>query len=530
MNEIPVLGQGDGLETSEAGPTRPFARTLGLVSAVVALGLMWTLFTGPDTEPEPASDRGQISLPSPSDPTATLPTATPPTSFAPAIPPTVDSAIDLPPGWEDLGELGIPRYHATAVDTGDSLVMIGGGSDPFTNPNEPTFEALWNGIVVDHASGRVRNLRVAPPLCPNGHPTAVWTGTEMVVWGVVRLIPEGCHPAASYNPSTNIWRRLDSPLFREAVDQAIWLDGEVVDVRAGIAFSLDDGAARPVPSVRDSEMFTGAAVSSTPRLQWTGSEFLVLGSRGVIRVDPVGGSLTEGPAPPIPEIARTSAWNGQELLAVNYEMAAATFDPASGRWTAVAPMPLRLLECVPDAVAGDGLIFVDWCSGIGVWDGSGEWSVIANPGPLGELAVGGGYVYHVGERVLRHPLPETFDGRIVSHPSFVPIGMYTLDLPDGWHVTRISVEEDPEAQTISVDVISPSGFCRVSSTHGEFTAELDLDPIVLVMADGRTLDAGFAAEASDGRAHVVVEANSDTLDVSCVDPDATRQLAGQAAG
>ncbi|HVR31724.1 MAG TPA: hypothetical protein VMS74_03345, partial [Acidimicrobiia bacterium] len=233
---------------------------------------------------------------------------------------------------------------------------------------------------------------------------------------------------------------------------------------------------------------------------------------------------------PIPEIARTSAWNGRELLAVNYEMAAATFDPTSGRWTEVAPMPLRLLECVPDAVAGDGLIFVDWCSGIGVWDGSGEWSVIANPGPLGELAVGGGYLYHVGERVLRHPLPATFDGRIVSHPRFVPIGTYTLELPDGWHLTRIWAEDDPESQTIRADVVSPSGFCRVSLTLGEFAAELELEPIDLVMADGTTLDAGFAAEASDGRAHLVLEANSDTLHVSCQDPDETRELASRAAG
>ncbi|HVR33738.1 MAG TPA: hypothetical protein VMS74_13650, partial [Acidimicrobiia bacterium] len=344
MSQVPVIGEGDEPSGFEAAPpTRPSDRLLGFVGAVAALGLIWILFAGPQTQPEPDAESGAVSLLLPSDPTPTLPTATPPTSFTPAIPPTVDTDIDLPPGWEDLGELGVPRFYATAMDTGEALVIIGGGTDPFTNPNEPTFEALWNGIVVDHASGRVRNLRVAPPLCANGHPTAVWTGTEVVVWGVVRLIPEGCHPAASYNPSTNIWRRLGSPLFREAVDQSIWLDGELVDVRAGIAFSLDGGTARPVPSVRDSALFTGADVSSSPRLHWTGSEFLVLGSRGVIRVDPVSGSSSEGPSPPIPEIARTSAWNGRELLAVNYEMAAATFDPTSGRWTEVAPMPLRLL-------------------------------------------------------------------------------------------------------------------------------------------------------------------------------------------
>lgn len=516
-----IEAQWDARRLPERRGSGRLAPVVGFASVIV---LTAALFVWAGSRPV-VIDEGPVRLepPTGSDmPTTSSPTTSPPTTTTVAEGHRRPTVV-IAPGWEDLGLLAEARYHATHFDIGPELVVFGGGSDLYTGPDEPGFAPLWSGIAIDHATGAVRDLPPTP-LCPNGQPTAVWTGSELVVWGVVRSVPEGCPHAAAYDPATDSWRNLGSSFFRAAVQQTAWTGEELIDVRAGLAHTLDTGRVREVPSVRDSDMFTGGRVFSPPRVHWTGEEFLALGSAGVIRVDPFEGDLTEGPTPPIPDRARGSVWTGDRLLAVNYDLEGATFDPSSAEWQPIGRLPLRFFECRPEPVAGGGLAFVNWCSGIGVWDGSGEWSLLASPAlsgsVFGRLVVGGGYLYQVGERVVRHPLPEVVNG-VVTHPRFLPVGAYHMELPAGWTVARIysPTDTDPETgtrETVSVDVRGPGGTCRVSSSYQGIQRYVvaPLQPAMLQMSEG-VVPAGVTPEGPDGVAHVVVAHGSDLLDVAC---------------
>lgn len=522
-------------------PESPKERTPGLVATLVVLILIAGIaaLTAGDPKADGAEPDGVALEPPEATIAAAVSTATTATTPSDESSPLVVSErVELAPGWQDLALLDTPRYHSTLIDIGSALIAYGGGSNLYTHPSEPEFGVLWSGISIDHATGRVTELPPSP-LCPNGHPTAVWTGTELVVWGVVRAIPEGCVDAAAYNPATNEWRVVAEPrFFRQAVQQAAWTGTEIIDVRAGLAYDPDTGALRDVPSVRDSEMFTGNSVASPPRVHWTGSEFLALGSEGVIRVDPFAGTLKEGPVPPIAEVARGSAMAGEVLLAVNHDMEAAVFDPAVGEWRAVAELPLRRSECVPKSVSGE-VALVGLCSGIGVWDGSGEWWAIPAPAVtgsvFGELASSGGFLYQVGGRVVRHAI----DSETLANPRYIPVGAHHVAVPEGWRVVGLYAadETDPgtgTSQTVVAELESPTGVaCQVASTYQGMNRYV-VDAALRATTVDRVVDGeivpGAIATDSDGSTHIVVEDGSDVVDVRCPGLETVRFLAGQIVG
>ena len=105
--------------------------------------------------------------------------------------PTTDS-------WTATSTSGVPaaRSQHTAVWTGSEMIVWGGVSDGSTYVNtggryNPSTNS-WTALSTTNApAGRFRH-------------TAVWTGTEMIIWG-------GSNPSAlfntggRYNPATNSW-------------------------------------------------------------------------------------------------------------------------------------------------------------------------------------------------------------------------------------------------------------------------------------------------------------------------------------
>lgn len=91
--------------------------------------------------------------------------------------PLTDSWVALKQGTE------VPdgRYHHTAVWTGEEMVVWGGYGDGEGLTNQGGRYSPATDIWVFTNQGA--NL----PTARHGH-TAVWTGTEMVVWGGQRLV------------------------------------------------------------------------------------------------------------------------------------------------------------------------------------------------------------------------------------------------------------------------------------------------------------------------------------------------------
>lgn len=151
-------------------------------------------------------------------------------------------------GWTAITQPGADngRTQHTAVWTGTEMIAFGGASavgriDGFRN----------DGFRYDPATDTWTPLPANPGLGRAEH-VAVWTGTEMIVYGGIgpSANPDADLPvvrtdALAYNPATNAWRTLAaSPLEGRQRAQAVWTGTEMVVFGGATAdnFRIGDGA------------------------------------------------------------------------------------------------------------------------------------------------------------------------------------------------------------------------------------------------------------------------------------------------
>jgi hypothetical protein len=473
---------------------------------------------------------------------------------------TLDMVLEPTPGWETVGPVPVesPYGPAVVVDTAEELLFVTGGANRNTLA-QPYCGAQceWVGAAFDLATGATRILPESP-MCAEGTPEGIWTGDELIVWSVTPLDPE-CPVAAAYSPEGNQWRALDSDLFRGqwreqdsfgpgVWSQVVWTGQELLST-GGLAYRPDTGETRRIPAADESPMFTGDTVGSPPEVSWTGSEMLVLGSEGVIMIDP-DGVIVDGPAPPISEFRRASVWTGSELLAVAGDMDAAVFDPVADRWEEVDSPPLSA-GCWGGSLqwfASGDLALLQPCdprvgsfgwphSSIVVW--SGDWKLLPPPTlgwVAGPLAVGGGYLFSLatpsisvsGHLLSRYRLPELVDGQM-PQPGFFPVGQQYLDVPSGWEVMQSYGKSTGYLNdTLVVELSTPAGVtCRVESpyimkTNVPFTTEAT---VLTRDRDGLPIPARETEADDHGFAHVVVVSESRFVDVACPSLDDAETLA-----
>ena len=191
---------------------------------------------------------------------------------------SVPQRAQAPSGaWVQIDKEGAPRGREdhTAVWTGSEMIVWGGevrdeGIEPVNsgaryNPQKGRWKAMtlrgapdrrddhvvvwtgsemivWGGNQIDEDSellasgGRYdpRNDRWAPtangPLSPRDDPTAVWTGSEMIVWGGRGLGSTHERSGARYNPASDTWKSvalLGAPGGRED-HTAVWTGKEML--------------------------------------------------------------------------------------------------------------------------------------------------------------------------------------------------------------------------------------------------------------------------------------------------------------
>jgi N-acetylneuraminic acid mutarotase len=174
--------------------------------------------------------------------------------------------------WRRLAQAPIAnRPYPSAVWTGKEMVVWGGCTpNPPSNPgpcdhysgNEPTDGAAYNPT-----TNVWRRLPVSP-LPPRARPHAVWTGTEMIIWGSDAGPAPGTKVGASYNPSTNSWRLLPSAPISPLRDFImLWTGEEAVVVGGQSADRLEGQRAAYHPDTR-----TWSVLPAAP-FAWTGSAF-----------------------------------------------------------------------------------------------------------------------------------------------------------------------------------------------------------------------------------------------------------------
>ena len=165
-------------------------------------------------------------------------------------------------------------------------------------------EAGMDGLLGDGAAydpvAKTWRILPAAPIGPRAQADALWTGTEMIVWGGWR--PTGPHDAAwrdgaAYNPATNTWRTIpEAPITSRLGDDVTWTGQEMVVVggspgaysegsRAiGAAYNPATNTWRLLPDLDFGDNTTGAYVV------WTGEDVLYWRVNG--RKDPGTGMFT----------------------------------------------------------------------------------------------------------------------------------------------------------------------------------------------------------------------------------------------
>lgn len=209
-----------------------------------------------------------------------------------------------------------PRLGHAATWTGSRMFVWGGRDSSFNIFNDgylydPATDT-WSGPISTTGAPTARVL-----------PTAVWTGTEVIVWGGETNGPIYFNDGSAYNPVTNSWRPIstvNAPTPRTDFT-AVWTGTEM------IVFGGYDGSSR---------VNTGGRYN--PQLNAWGTPPSTVG------------------APP-PVSADGSGWDGIEMIVwggiqndVEITNVGARYNPATDSWQAVttngAPTPRRSNKAV----------------------------------------------------------------------------------------------------------------------------------------------------------------------------------------
>jgi N-acetylneuraminic acid mutarotase len=292
---------------------------------------------------------------------------------AAAYNPSTDTWRELPAGPDREGSF---EGHDQTVWTGSEMLVWG-----ITNK---AFNPLTN---------RWRLLR-DPPLYWGGPEVTVWTGSQMIGWGG-GCCDDNVADGLAYTPTTDTWEKLPSgPLAGRQAASGAWTGTEVIVVGGSAEGKVFSDAAAYNPITRSwrrlpklPEPRTGATAT------WDGTEILVVGGRNGglyadgVAYNPSTNNWRRLPAMEFPRDGHVAVWTGSQLLVWGgrTEQAGTTarpshgeaFDPETDRWSPLPKSPLRGRNAPTGVWTGTMMV---------VWGGSS-----ISPDPAQQFADGASY-------------------------------------------------------------------------------------------------------------------------------------------
>ena len=191
------------------------------------------------------------------------------------------------------------------------------------------------------------------------------------------------HDGAAYDPAADSWRTISQPSTAPTpVIDAVWTGDEMVIIGGSASAAYDPltDTWRPIP---DPPVELNAA-----HAVWTGDEVIVFGA--FLTGDRFATSTAIGaaynpatnvwreitPSELLPN-AQTAVWDGSRLVALDYALSSAAFDPITNRWTGRSRMPFNTCEGYPAAAAADGIVMAQFCGEVGTLSpGDMRWHVV----------------------------------------------------------------------------------------------------------------------------------------------------------
>jgi len=173
--------------------------------------------------------------------------------------------------WRPTAEgVATPRAKHTAVWTGSEMLVWGG------SVIQPSVQLLGDGFRYDPAADAWSIMSSAGAPSPRHEHVAVWTGTEMILWGGRTLDPSGwLSDGARYDPETDTWAPMSSAgaPAGAAGTVAVWTGTQMLvwNGSAGGEYDPVTDSWKPIPA------FDSAPVAGFSGV-WTGSQFLLWGT------------------------------------------------------------------------------------------------------------------------------------------------------------------------------------------------------------------------------------------------------------
>lgn len=190
----------------------------------------------------------------------------------------------------------------------------------------------------------------AAPIDANAPLESVYTGKELIVWGSHR--GDGAGTGAAYDPASDSWRTIPDPPIGLSDANTVWTGKEVVvfgaDLRAG--------------NRATTEFAVGAAY------------------------DPAANSWREIAPSELSPQASDVVWDGSQMVAADYLLGVAGYDPVGDAWTPLPRLPTNACEGYPELTRVGAQVIASFCGEL-VSRESGEelWHVILGrgaPGPF----------------------------------------------------------------------------------------------------------------------------------------------------
>jgi len=260
------------------------------------------------------------------------------------LPNTSDGATCTDNTWTATSDVPVSGPLHTAVWTGSEMIVWGG----FQNGNG----ALLNtgGRYNPSTDSWVATSTTNAPTARVEH-TAVWSGTEMIVWGGYDDIVLGLNTGGRYNPSTDSWVATSTtnvPTARR-FHTAVWTGNEM------IVFGGDDendrdsntgGRYNPSTDAWTATSIVNAAGRSFHTAIWSGSEMIVWGGEDADgfpsntggRYNPSTDSWTVTSMTNVPpgRALHTAVWTGSEMIVWGGDSmnTGGRYNPSTDSWMA----------------------------------------------------------------------------------------------------------------------------------------------------------------------------------------------------
>jgi len=317
--------------------------------------------------------------------------------------------------WTPTSTVNVPsaRWDHTAVWTGSEMI-VWGGTDAIVNHTYLHTGGRYNPANDSWMPTSLMNV----PLGRIAH-TAVWTGSEMIVWGGVDETFDDTDTGGRYNPSTDIWLATslgNAPSPRNS-HTAVWTGSEMI-VWSGNFHATDLNTGARYNPTRDTWTASGTVNAPLARSDhaavWTGTEMIIWGGynfeQGIYLN--TGGRYCAQPSTPIVQSAASQKTHGDVgSFAINL--------PLSGT---------PGIECRSGGATNDYTMVVTFLANVSVI-GNPQAAVTWGIGMVGTGGVSNGGMVTISGNVVTVPLTNVANVQTINVTLFDVNGSTNVVIP-----------------------------------------------------------------------------------------------------